>query len=173
MKSAARSLSISSSIVFYLSGAKLLFFCLTDLNFGSIFNRWVITSGEILGMLVADQAKTSAFLLNRSSSCFRTDSGRSDPIWTIFIGLIFLNVIETSHSTGSPLSLLSLWSSLSTDKRSLELLPSIETMKQYRASCWSLRISLIPFFVENQTRRWYIETTALNTLSPGHPSIAL
>ena len=41
-----RSLPTSSLIVFYLSGAKLLLFCLTSLKEGLTFNLWVITVGS-------------------------------------------------------------------------------------------------------------------------------
>ena len=73
MKPAVRSLLTSSSMTFSLSGAKCLFFYLTDLIFGSIFSRWVITSGGMPDISVTDQAKISKFALSRFISCWALD----------------------------------------------------------------------------------------------------
>ena len=154
MKTAVRSLSTSSSMIFYLSGTKGLFFCLTDLTFGSMFSRWVITSGGMPGISVADQTKMSTFALSRFISCCRSRSGSYDPIWTIFSRSSSFNGMETSYSASSPLSSFSLWSNLSTDKESSGWLFYVKTRKQYQTSCWSPCISPTLFLVENQTNRW-------------------
>ena len=59
-----RSLPTSSLIAFYLSGVKLLFFCLTGLKDGLTFNLWVITARSIPPM-------SSCFQVNISMFCFK------------------------------------------------------------------------------------------------------
>ena len=54
-----RSLPTSSLIAFYLSRAKLLLFCLTDLKEGLTFNLWVITVESTPPMSSCFQANTS------------------------------------------------------------------------------------------------------------------
>ena len=104
MKLAARSLSDSSSMTFYILGAKDFFFCLTSLTLRLMFNRWIITFGEISGISVVDKAKISMFALSRFTSCCRSESNIYDLIWTVFSGSSSFNGIETSYSIGSPLS---------------------------------------------------------------------
>ena len=141
MKPTARSLSTSSSMTFCLLGAKDHFFCLISLIFGLMLNRWVITSGGMPGMSVADQVKMSVFALRRFINCCHSGSDSCDLIWTIFSRSFSFNGMKTSCSTGSPSSWFSLWSNLSTDRKSSGLLFWVETKKQHRANCWSPRIS--------------------------------
>ena len=56
-----RSLLTSSLITFYISGAKLLLFCLTGLKEGLTFSLWVITAGSTPPMSSCFQANTSMF----------------------------------------------------------------------------------------------------------------
>ena len=58
-----RSLLTSSLMAFYLSGAKLLRFCLTSLKDGLVFNLWVIIAGSIPPMSACFHAKMSLFCL--------------------------------------------------------------------------------------------------------------
>ena len=58
-----RSLLTSSLMAFYLSGAKLLRFCLTGLKDGLEFNLWVIIAGSIPLMSACFHAKMSLFCL--------------------------------------------------------------------------------------------------------------
>ena len=58
-----RSLLTSSLMAFYLSGAKLLRFCLTGLKDGLVFNLWVIIAGSIPLMSACFHAKMSLFCL--------------------------------------------------------------------------------------------------------------
>ena len=60
-----RSLPTSSLISFYLSGAKLLLFCLTSLKDGLTFNLWVITTGSIPPMSSCFQENTSVFYFKK------------------------------------------------------------------------------------------------------------
>ena len=177
MKSTARSLSTFSSMTFCLSKAKNIFFYLTSMTFGSILSRWVITFEEISDMSVADQAKISTFSLSKFINCCRSGLNSCDLIWTIFLGSSSFNGMKLNCSSGSSLcsSLcsLSFWFNLSTDKESLGLLFCVKVRKQHRASCWSPRISLTPLLVENQTNKWYVETTALRMSSPDRPSMTL
>ena len=173
MKLTARSLSTSSSMIFYLSEVKGLFFCLTNLILGSIFNWWVITFRRISSISAADQAKILAFAPSRFTSCYRFGSDNYDPIWIVFSGSSSFNGIEISCSTGSSISSFFLWSNLSTDKESSDWLFFVETMKQRRASCWSSYISPTLILVKNRINKWYIETTALKALNLDRPNMAL
>ena len=56
-----RSLLTSSLITFYLSEAKLLLFCLTDLKEGLMFSLCVTTAGSIPPISSCFQANTSMF----------------------------------------------------------------------------------------------------------------
>ena len=56
-----RSLTTSSLIAFYLSGEKLLLFCLTDLKERLTFSLWVITAWSTPPMSSCFQANTSMF----------------------------------------------------------------------------------------------------------------
>ena len=60
-----RSLSTSSLIAFYLSGAKLLLFCLIGLKDGLAFSLWLITVGSIPPMSSCFQANTSMFFFRK------------------------------------------------------------------------------------------------------------
>ena len=139
----------SSSMSFCLSGVKDLFFYLTGLTLGSIFNRWVITSERISDISIVDQTKISAFALNRFINCCHSGSDNCDLIWIVFSRLFSLSGIETSCLVGSPFSSFSLWSSLSIDKESSGWLFFTETIKQCQTNCWSSHISLTLFFIKN------------------------
>ena len=104
MKSIVRSLSTSSSITFCLSGVKCRFFYLTDLTFGLMLSRWVITSEGISDLSVVNQVKILIFALSKFTSYCRSRSDSCDPIWIIFSRSSFFNGIETSCLAGSPLS---------------------------------------------------------------------
>ena len=60
-----RSLPTSSLISFWLSGAKLLLFCLTGLKDGLTFSLCVITAGSVPPMSACFHAKTSLFCLKK------------------------------------------------------------------------------------------------------------
>ena len=60
-----RSLPTFSLIVFYLSEAKLLLFCLTNLKDRLTFSLWVITMGLIPPMSSCFQANTSMFCFKK------------------------------------------------------------------------------------------------------------
>ena len=75
-----RSLSTSSLIAFYLSGAKLLLFCLTGLKEGLTFNLWVITAGSTLLMSSCFQANTSMFFSRKRMRELLMSSANLDPV---------------------------------------------------------------------------------------------
>ena len=60
-----RSLPTSSLIAFYLSGAKLLLFCLIGLKDGLTFSLWMITVESIPPMSSCFQANTSMFFFRK------------------------------------------------------------------------------------------------------------
>ena len=75
-----RSLPTSSLIAFYLSGAKLLLFCLTGLKDGLTFNLWVITAEAIPLMSSYFQANTSIFFFKKWMRRLLTSLANLDPM---------------------------------------------------------------------------------------------
>ena len=75
-----RSLPTSSLIVFYLSRAKLLLFCLTGLKDGLTFSLWVITAGLISPMSSYFQANTSMFCFKKWMRRLLTSLASLDPM---------------------------------------------------------------------------------------------
>ena len=61
MKPAARSLSISASMIATRSGAKLRLFCTTGLLAGLTWSRWQMMFGSMPGMSDGDHANMSLF----------------------------------------------------------------------------------------------------------------
>ena len=75
-----RSLPTSSLIAFYLSGAKLFLFYLTDLKEGLTFNLWVITAGSTPPMSFYFQANTSMLYSRKQMRGLLTSSANLDPM---------------------------------------------------------------------------------------------
>ena len=113
-----KSLSTSSSITFYLSKAKLLFFYFTDLYFGSIFILCMIMSAEISSISDAVNANTLAFLQRKENNfSFRLVFNQAF-IWTIFSGSTPSSIIISGSADSSwifPTSSSSPWSRILID----------------------------------------------------------
>ena len=77
---ACRILLTSSLMAFYLSGAKLLLFCLIGLKDGLMFNLWVITVGSIPPMSACFHAKTSLFYIKKWIRWFLRSFASLEPI---------------------------------------------------------------------------------------------
>ena len=77
-----RSLATSSLIVFYLSGEKLLLFCLTDLKEGMTFSLWVIIARSTPPMSSCFQANTSMFYSRKWMRGLLMPSASLDPMLT-------------------------------------------------------------------------------------------
>ena len=75
-----RSLSTSSLIAFYLSGAKLLLSCLTSLKEGLTFYLWVINAGSTPPMSSCFQANTSMFCSRKWMKELMMSSANLDPM---------------------------------------------------------------------------------------------
>ena len=75
-----RSLPTSSLIAFYLSGVKLLLFCLTGLKEGLTFDLWVITAWSTPPMSSCFQANTSMFYSRKQMRGLLMSSANLNPM---------------------------------------------------------------------------------------------
>ena len=73
-----KSLLTSLLIAFYLSGAKLLLFCLTGLKHGLTFSLWVITARSTSPMSSCFQENTSMFCFKKRMRRYLVSSNSLD-----------------------------------------------------------------------------------------------
>lgn len=131
-----------------------------------------MTSKEILSMSDANQSKTSAFCQRNSNNWLCYFPGRRAPICINFVGASF-NRKESSCLAGSTLFSSSLFSSCLGVRVLLFLYTLDDIMKHCHSNCWTLRISLTPFFVGKRIRRCLVEITLSSLLNPGYPRMTL
>ncbi|CAL9010786.1 unnamed protein product [Prunus brigantina] len=86
MKSAARSLLISVSMIATCSGAKLRLFCTTGLLAGLTWSRWQMMFGSMLGMSDGDHANMSLLFGRKRVSSTFSFRLRREPIRAFLFG---------------------------------------------------------------------------------------
>lgn len=91
----------SSVMAWFLSGVKLLFFCLTGFVVGLTWSRCITSRGSIPGMSSYVQVNTSWLSIKKLYNYFLDSSNRSDPIRVTRLGYLTSRMTSSSSPLGS------------------------------------------------------------------------